>query len=430
MKLVVFNVKFSENLGDGLLAACMETALSEQSDIEVETIDLAGRREFGITSRNRRRFIRILHALPPFVRRLAVHLALRSKLAELRQEWDRKLATADAVVLGGGNLLQDDDLNFPLKVGTLADCVRRRGIPLAVYAVGVSGHWSAQAHSLFSRIDQAGLVHMSVRDETARANWIRHFPEGPVPIVLPDPGLLTGRSFPPDAQGRQYDAADVIGVCVTDPIILVHHADKNGAEIGLRTVDDYSELVRLLVRQGHRVRLFSNGAREDQAFAEQIFTSSELAPLKGTEQLELADRPTLPEQLVEIIGSTSGIIAHRLHACIAAYAMAIPHVGLGWDSKVESFFRSVAREAFFAKGELATPNRLAALIDAALRQGIDRTEHESRIAATFAGVAAMKAALLERSGNVRFGEMSQTDADQAKHSLQPAWLEPPFALES
>ncbi len=55
MKIVVFNVKYSENLGDGLLAQCIEAGLIRGAGhIEVETIDLAGREGFGMGGSGRR----------------------------------------------------------------------------------------------------------------------------------------------------------------------------------------------------------------------------------------------------------------------------------------------------------------------------------------------------------------------------------------
>lgn len=66
MKVVVFNVKYSENLGDGLLAECVRSALaSGRDEIEVETIDLAGRQAFATGHGGRRRLaLELLHRLP------------------------------------------------------------------------------------------------------------------------------------------------------------------------------------------------------------------------------------------------------------------------------------------------------------------------------------------------------------------------------
>ena len=49
MKILVFNVKYSENLGDGLLADCIEETLRAEGG-EVETLDLAGRTAVGTSS--------------------------------------------------------------------------------------------------------------------------------------------------------------------------------------------------------------------------------------------------------------------------------------------------------------------------------------------------------------------------------------------
>lgn len=388
MKILVFNVKYSENLGDGILAQCIENALATDGDTQVETIDLAGRNDFGTTHQHRQYAIHVLHALPPFARRLAVEFILRPKLEKLGKEWSQKLASVDAVVLGGGNLFQDDDLNFPLKIGTLLDCVRRSGKPLAIYAVGVGEDWSPRARELFGLVRQTELVHLSVRDGKALENWNRHFQEGPVPAIVPDPGLLAA-TFPgseeyPDRTGGK------VGICVTDPVILMRHAGRRSPDICFRTAAEYRELIRLLARQGYSVRLFTNGAREDQKFAERILDNEDMVLYRTTGVIDLIERPQLPEDVIHILGSLSVIVAHRLHACIAAYSLGVPHVGLGWDSKVASFFRSVGRESCFAGGKKATPAHVAALVASAEADGIDPDRHDATLAETLEGVRDMQ----------------------------------------
>ncbi|GEO86870.1 MULTISPECIES: polysaccharide pyruvyl transferase family protein [Alphaproteobacteria] len=250
MKVAVFNVKFSENLGDGILAQCLEKALCSQSRVEVETIDLAGRTDFGATSAHRRIAVRVLHVLPFFARRLAVTHALRSRLRVLGDEWDDRIADANAVVIGGGNLFQDDDLNFPLKIGTLLDCVRRSGKPLAIHAVGVGGTWSRRAHELFHRVENTNLVYLSVRDAASRDNWRRHFPGGQIPAVVPDPGLFARDLVTTGAVASTNDGERVTGICVTDPLILVRHSGRRTRGICFGTVGEYVDLVRLLVSRG------------------------------------------------------------------------------------------------------------------------------------------------------------------------------------
>ncbi|MGX5668567.1 polysaccharide pyruvyl transferase family protein [Rhizobium daejeonense] len=388
MKILVFNVKYSENLGDGILAQCIENALTMEAGTQVETIDLAGRTGFGTTHQHRQYAIHVLHALPSFARSLAVTFILRPKLEKLEKEWSRKLASVDAVVLGGGNLFQDDDLNFPLKIGTLLDCVRRSGKPLAIYAVGVGEDWSAKAHELFGVIRQTDLVHLSVRDGKALENWNKHFQEGPSPVIVPDPGLLAARFL--EREEELDRTGGKVGICVTDPVILMRHAGRRSTDICFRTAAEYRDLIRLLVRQGYSVRLFTNGAREDQRFAEKILDDEDMILYRTTGVIDLIERPQVPEDIIDILRSLSVIVAHRLHACIAAYSLGVPHVGLGWDSKVASFFRSVGREAYFASGKTATPAHVAALVTAAETSGIDPDRHGATLLEALEGVRGMQ----------------------------------------
>ncbi len=397
MKVLVFNVKYSENLGDGLLAECLETALSNRPDMQVETIDLAGRTAFGTTHSRRQLAIRTLHMLPAFARRLAVKAMLGSKLEKLAEVWSSKIDNADAVVVGGGNLFQDDDLNFPLKIGTLLDCVNRSGKPLAIYAVGVSGTWSPQAAQLFARLKTTNLIHLSVRDDLALKNWKRHFPSEVSPIVLPDPGLLTRTLLHAKNDRFGSNASATVGICVTDPVILQRHAGGPATDIALRSVVEYRALIRQLVEDGYRIRLFCNGAREDQAFAERLLTEKTMQAYTASNWISLAVRPEKPEDLIDILRSVSVVLAHRLHACIAAYSLAIPHVGLGWDPKVASFFKAVGRETYFAAGPSATAVLIASLIKLAEANVVDNARREATLAAAASGIETLYARLLSET---------------------------------
>src|SRR5271156_2607949 len=116
-KLCIFNVKYSENLGDGLLSECLEAALArELPDIQIVTFDLSGRNSYGSRSLPARSIILgLLQSLPPPIRRTLVQLHLGPKSHRLSESWLPSVRSAGAVVIGGGHLFQDTDLNFPLK---------------------------------------------------------------------------------------------------------------------------------------------------------------------------------------------------------------------------------------------------------------------------------------------------------------------------
>ena len=393
MKVVIFNVKYSENLGDGILAQCLEAALARGSaTLDVKTIDLAGRTAYGSGGGGRRRqLLKVLQALPSYARRLVVRRALAPKLHQLQAEWQKEIDAADAVVIGGGNLFQDDDLNFPLKVGAALDCIKRSGKPLAIYAVGASRDWSLQARRLFGAIEESQLVHVSVRDTIASRNWLGHFPTGPYARILPDPGLLTSEVIASHHLEPLKVADRPIGICVTDPLILHRHSSRQTHGIPFRRADDYCRLLGLMLDAGYRICLFTNGAQEDQAFARRILAEGTLAARVDSGDLYLATRPKTPEELVTIIASTQVILAHRLHACIAAYSLGVPSVGLGWDPKVDGFFQFVGRSGYFAGDAEISAQQIARLLEDAARKGIDPATHASILAQARDGIAQLRA---------------------------------------
>ncbi|PKA39363.1 polysaccharide pyruvyl transferase family protein [Rhizobium sullae] len=390
-KIVVFNVKYSENLGDGILALCIEHGLLQTGGgIEVETVDLAGRQGFGGTSSSRRRhLLKLLQRLPKPARRLAVGFVVRRRLRRQRVEWERKIAAADAVVIGGGNIFQDDDLNFPLKIGTVLDCVRRFDRPLAIYAVGVSANWSEPARRLFARIGGVRLLHVSVRDRFAYDSWRHHFPAGPAPDIIPDPGLLIHQLAD---TARVPSARKTVAICVTEPVVLKRHASQAGP-IPLGDAAGYHKLINALIDDGFSVMLFCNGATEDHIFARAIVNEGTMVHHLTSGVLHLADRPTDVGQLLRLLNAADVILSHRLHACIAAYSLRIPHVGLSWDKKVEGFFRSVGREAYFVDAEHMPASETSALLKAALAQGIDQERYNLTMDCAETGMRRLRFAL-------------------------------------
>ncbi|MGB3388155.1 MAG: polysaccharide pyruvyl transferase family protein [Pseudaminobacter sp.] len=379
MRILIFNVKFSENLGDGVLAMCLERALMRaRPDIEVETVDIAGRQAFGGGAREgRRALLRLLELMPPRLRRLAVSFVLSRSMPRWSRFWKERVDQSDVAVIGGGNLFQDDDLNFPLKIGAVLDILRDAGLPVAVHAVGASRQWSLRARELFARLLGNRIVHVSVRDERSRQNWRSYFGETFDVGISPDPGLLAAEMMGSRREPLQT-REPAVGICVTHPVILRRHAGMAFSQVPVRSVSAYSELCRELVKLGHPVLLFNNGAREDQSFLDLVMQDPACAEMIGSGLLTAAPRPREPLELLSLLQPLSAVVAHRLHASIIAYSFRIPHVGLGWDSKVESFFKSVGRDRFLIQGDCG-PRDVAACVAAAIADGIDPALHACQL---------------------------------------------------
>src|SRR5579871_3944373 len=139
-----FNVKYSPNLGDGLLSECLEFALIDHGAAKAtRSIDLAARTKYGDAMLGRGAALKALDAMPKALRQAAVRAPLFMKsVTEWRPHFAAGLEGAQAVALGGGNLISDLDLNFPTKLGLAITEAEKRKLPIAIYACGMGSHWS------------------------------------------------------------------------------------------------------------------------------------------------------------------------------------------------------------------------------------------------------------------------------------------------
>ena len=371
MRVAIFNVRYSPNLGDGLLAECLARELvAAAPGIEIAPIDLAGRDSFPTDGGQRQRRMQILERLPPQLRRLSAFLAL-SWLARsrLRPMWRKQLATADAVIIGGGNLFADADLNFPMKISAALSEAKRRDLPVCVYGVGATDNWSRTGASLFGRsLKAARLISASVRDERSREVWnkqLGHWQVRPATISV-DPGLLTSVHYP---STTSHGDQPVLALCITAPIAIRYHSDQ--------VVEDhvlarwYGETAGAFADRGWHVRLFTNGSPEDQVF----LSENGAAWRRNSPRISIAPAFESPSELATFTSACDLVMAHRMHACIAAYSYGIPVIGLLWDRKLNSFFELIEAPDMMLQAGKATTGETLALAERARREGVNQTRH-------------------------------------------------------
>lgn len=388
MRIAMFNLRYSPNLGDGMLSECLEYGLQQaQPDISVVTLDLGGRRDYTADSAWRVSALAVLQRLPRPWRQRIARMLLGQLLRRIRPYWRAELAKVDGVVLGGGNLFADLDLNFPLKVAAAMDDAARAHLPTTVHAVGVSDNWSADGQALFrDGLRAVRLVHASVRDERSREIWLRRLADVAVnPRVVHDPGLLAAERY--GAATRQRTGGPRVGIGLTHPIALRYHADE--AMPGGRALTRWlAALVQGFTARGCSVFLFTNGSPEDEAYLEEtapLLLGAAAAPGSVSRLPQFAR----PAELAGFIATLDLLAAHRLHACVAAYSFGVAHIGFSWDVKVRSFFDSVGRARFVCEAVNTPIDAVFNLADEAMILGIDNTERLSILAETRREIATL-----------------------------------------
>ena len=380
MKIVTFNVKYSPNLGDGVIAECLEAELGRRlPDVSIEALDLAGRTDRDGRARSGRRVLvlKALQMMPAILRDVLVEAVLRLQMRrKCRLAWREALRDADLAIVGGGQLIQDGDLNFPVKLSIVAAECKRNHVPIALFGLGVAESRSGRGAALISSLLHADqLVFAGARDGDS-ANRLRQRRVKGV-VVTPDPGLMASQVWPSGV--RRQRKRPLVGVGITHPVILQHHGEGKSDDATI--IDLYRSLIRRLLASGYDVACFSNGAREDQACLDRVVGS-----FRDDDGLTRAPDCRTPRELAELVGSFEAVIAHRLHACILAYSYRVVHVGLSWDPKLAAFFANVGRSRYLVEFNEDAVQMMPEVVAAARAETICEVQHKRVLALTGASI--------------------------------------------
>lgn len=365
-RVVVVGEALSPNLGDRVIADCLRHIVaSAVPDAIVESLDLSQR-----TSENAQHVQAngLVGSVQTILNGRLVNSAISRGILSVstrnyiswranrrrRRRWLREVFSgAEHVLIGGGQLLADNDLDFPLKILDVAEVAASLNIRWSYVGCGVGNSWSSYARHLFSRAVR-GCTGITVRDAESAARLRRWIPELDARLCTTfDLALNCAEVY--DIQPR---AKTAVGLGVTAPSILRRHAAEASSQLSNDAVYRFwVEGARRLIASGYKVCLFTNGHEADQKFAEQVREG-----LSGDVQLK--SRPVSARQLIEMISSFSSVIAHRLHSCVIARALSVPVVGLVWDDKISHFFDQCPDVGFCLSTEGSSWNQIEQLLAA------------------------------------------------------------------
>lgn len=353
MKLRIFNVKYSPNLGDGLLSECLEYALIESGSDKDHTysVDLAGRTMYQRGSANRTLILKILDLMPKYLRGLLIGNILKfQSLKKWKPHYLSHLSDVEAVIVGGGNLFTDVDLNFPTKLSLVLKLATERNLPVAIYGVGVGSKWTVKGSAMLSNsLKCADIRYISVRDSNSYRNFINVFGDSYDVKVVRDPGVLSSRYF-----SNRSTGAKCIGLCLTSAIAVRYHSAKKFTDDFLKKW--FLSLIEQIAQSKLDVIIFTNGSPEDVTFAREILDETDI------KFASVLLQPKDPNELVSLISTCELVASYRMHALIAAYSLGITPIAFEWDEKLNSFMDSVNCEDLLFDLEKVTPSHVASIV--------------------------------------------------------------------
>lgn len=125
-------------------------------------------------------------------------------------------------------------------------------------------------------------------------------------------------------------------------------------------LDYYYNILKLLDSKGIQWQLFTNGLSVDYKFG------LKLAKKYGGNK-DMIHVPHSDSELVYTIKEYGAVLGARLHACICAYSLDIPIVGLIWDEKLLNFSELVEiRDCFYDENQI-NPSKMVEKINCLLR---------------------------------------------------------------
>lgn len=272
------------------------------------------------------------------------------------------------MIIGGGQLLMDNDLSFLLRIRELIRIAHEMDIDVVFHACGVGRKWSRMGLNLLRESLSDEIVsRVSVRDNGSLNTLLALLPRLKCECrVAMDPALIAAEAY----SIQLTSGARTIGLGITAP-----HTIKKHVAISAKQIKQFwIELAIKLSHQQQPFNFFTNGSPDDHAFAEDIFSN-----LRGSEialQAGILDRARSPRELVAQVAQFRAVVAHRLHANIIAYSLQIPSVGLVWDQKVSEFGSMIGRQRFFVDIDQLE----ADVICQRLREAINVGVNESRVA--------------------------------------------------
>lgn len=237
------------------------------------------------------------------------------------------------VVIGGGNLLMDNFLNFPLLILRIVQQCEKQRVPVKLFSVGAGKGYSWLAKQIMARIVQSDAVASIVCRDGNTYSLIKEIGEEEVAqkiICSFDSGLYLDRC---DALVQR---TETIGLGVIAPSVLRSVAPEHPMSDTRQAIRWWDLLIGELAREigAHHIEIFSNGSAVDNAFAQRLWQTL-LPKYPG---LSVCTSIRSSSDLIQRIGSYKALAAYRMHAAVTALALDVPVVGFEWDPKVLQMF--------------------------------------------------------------------------------------------
>lgn len=371
-KIAVISLKSIHNIGDDLLDETTQYLLGTLDKVQFMEVELFPRwdqliKKYGLEM-VLSNIIRVLQRFLPKgnIRWRLKNFAYYIRLARYYRD---SLDRADAIVYAVG-AAKFQTQSFSHLFELINSIAGEKQIPVLMSAMSIAKtddkDWRCK--QLIRAINLSCVKMFTTRDgseglQRLRNDYIRQ--DGIITADVGDPALWI-----PECYGIKRRESDIIGVGLIRRGIYKDYGTDFSGE---RLLQIYQELIKNLEREGKKWLFFCNGIKEDYEVGLELLRRMKLPKEK------LLPRPQSTKELIDIISQFRVVFGARMHACITAFSLDIPVVGLLWDLKLDAFARTMGIREFFCTTEelsMGGGNLIAEKIDQAIGCPIDVSHRE------------------------------------------------------
>lgn len=364
VKICFVGLYNEKNLGDPIIGDCVEWLYARA--LTPEAIH-AKRLTVDCLNYNPTIVTRITNSLRRLARKPLYHLFHSIISREYTKYYLKEIKGSQLIVVVGGGLIKYTTQYFGFGLQGLLKAAAKENINVVFNAVGVEGYDknNSRCKKLKKILHLPALKKITTRDDidTLIYNYMGGSPNIPCNLVC-DPAVWASEVY--GITRKLKSNVMGIGVCREDMLQAHGYGISSSAFF-----DFYVTLVKTLAKEDHQVELFTNGLPEDNK------TAIKIKQTLGEAGLEIDCRiPTSSKELVEIVSNYKCVVAARLHACIIAYSLEIPVIGLVWNDKLLFFGKNIGCEHYFIKPHDLSVDFVRAQLEDALNHPYDQTVRE------------------------------------------------------
>lgn len=260
---------------------------------------------------------------------------------KVNHRFKKQFKNVDAIVFAGGGFLKFRTQGLNYYVEQIVKIAAKNNIPVMMNGVGIEGYDEddIRCQRLKKAINNDCMKIITTRDDVdiLQNNYIVN------------PNIQTSRVGDPALWVPECYAVtrkphnNKIGVNIIRGKVFQAYGNTLSE---LQLLNFYRALIEGIEERGWDWVLFSNGMKADQKFGRKLLNA-----LKYYPDDKLLNAPKDTVEFLDLIRSFKCVFGARLHACITAYALDVPVVGLIWSEKLQMFSEIIGKPQNFFKEE-------------------------------------------------------------------------------